>query len=57
MLMIEKEDNLQTLSALGSTNTQIRRIFILEDMLTLELLTFLFLSYKNNSCSMCLFYY
>lgn len=33
MLMIEKQDNIQTLSALGSTNTQIRRIFILEGML------------------------
>jgi ABC-type lipoprotein release transport system permease subunit len=31
--MIEKQDNIQTLSALGSTNTQIRRIFILEGML------------------------
>ena len=33
MLMIEKRDDIQTLSALGSTSRQIRHIFILEGML------------------------
>lgn len=33
MLMIEKQDNMRTLSALGSTNAQIRNIFALEGIM------------------------
>lgn len=33
MLMIEKQDNIGTLSALGSTDRQIRRIFVLEGLM------------------------